>query len=104
MQVLWGVISPCAMQQMCTLLLRDVEAAVNRSLDMKPVAKLAGLGCSGKYPGNVWKELKRCLPEPKIPIHYEFLPLHSLQLGNFWRTTLHRVFRFRVSLSLHPSL
>jgi len=86
MSVLWGEISPNQCQRMMALLRDDLQHMADGTLDTIAVQKLAKLGNSGRHAGNVWRDLKRMLPTPKLPkLHYEFLPLKHLKLGRFFK-------------------
>ena len=84
MEVLWGEMSPNKFQRIASLFLEDVLQVPN--LDLTFVKQFARMGTFGKCPDNVWRDMMTLLPVPQLPLHRCFLPLHSLQLTNFWRT------------------
>ena len=74
MSILWGDFSPNMGRRMMELLADDLQACKAGKLNEMPIQKLAQLGSSGKYPGNVWRDMKKILPEPKLPkLHYLWL-------------------------------
>ena len=90
MQVLWGLMSPNALQDMMALLLDDMLALQKGLLDTSTIKEFADIGKHGKFKGNVWRDLKdRVLPKPRIQLHWKLMPLHHIQMGSFWRTIPH---------------
>ena len=94
MQVLWGVMSTNALQGLVAMLETDLDAARSGNLSRKAVRRIRRIGGSGTYRGNVWRDLQRILPDPKIPLHWMSCPFHHLQIGDFSRTLHH--------ISFHP--
>ena len=59
MKILWGEISPNMGQRMMELLADDLQACKAGKLNDMPIKRLAQLGTRGKYPGNVWRDMKK---------------------------------------------
>ena len=79
MSILWGEFSANLGRKMMELLADDLQACKAGKLNEVSVVKLASLGTGGKYPGNVWRDLKKLLPEPKLPkLHYLWLHMSFL--------------------------
>jgi hypothetical protein len=86
MSVLWGSVSPQTLQQVMCFLEEDLENMKTGSLNTTAVTQFAKLGSRGEHPNNVWRDLKACLPVPRIPkLHWMFLPLKHNVLGRFSR-------------------
>ena len=86
MQVLWGFTSPQMLQHLMALFEDDLQMHERGMLQVRPIAKLANLGTSGRHPQHVWRDFKECLPTPRLPkLHYMWLPMKHNVLGNFSR-------------------
>ena len=84
MQVLWGHQTPQLLQHTMALFEEDLQMHATGKLHMAPIEKLAGLGTRGQHGNNVWRDLKACLPEPRLPkLHYLWLPMKHNVLGRF---------------------
>jgi hypothetical protein len=71
------------LQRIAALALHDMAALEAGTLDMTSVKSLASLGSSGAYPNNIWRDLKRKLPVPKLPAPELFnLPMQHNVLGH----------------------
>ena len=71
----WGKSSAAEIQREASSALADQKRLLRRvgkpeSIAMASLAKIAGLGNSGKRAGNISAELKRWLGEPQMPIDY----------------------------------
>ena len=86
MMVLWGHVSPQLLRKVMELLHQDLQLHGEGHLDVDHIKKLAKLGHWGQYPNNVWTELKKILPTPKLPrLHFVWLPFKHLTLGKITR-------------------
>ena len=86
MMVLWGHISPQLMRKVMFLMDQDLQAHKEGVLNVAGIKHLGGLGHNGQYPQNVWTELKRCLPKPKLPALQSFwMPMKHITLGKITR-------------------
>ena len=86
MMVLWGHSPPQLLQKVMSLAAEDMRNHAAGTLDMGHVDKLAGLSTGGIYPNNIWRDLKRLLPQPKLPkLHFMWLPMQHNVLGRFCR-------------------
>lgn len=82
MMVLWGHLSPQLMQKIMSLLKADLALFQDGCLDTAHIDKLAGLGCNGTYPNNIWSQFKAMLPQPKLPkLQMIWLPMKHTTLG-----------------------
>ena len=76
MQVLWGFMTPQSCQHIMSLFCEDLLAHGDGHLDINSVEALGGLGSKGRYPQNVWRDFKACLPQPRLPkLHWMWLPM-----------------------------
>ena len=84
MMVLWGLISPQLLQKVMLLYKADLELLEAGKLDVSGIHKMAKLGCSGRFPNNVWGELKTLLPKTHLPkLQMVLFPLKHTNLGRF---------------------
>jgi hypothetical protein len=84
LMVLFGLMSPQLMGKLLRMLERDLKQMKAGKLDMKAIEKLASIGCRGQYPNNCWADLKKILPEPKLPKLFRLeLPLVHNVMGRF---------------------
>ena len=82
MMVLWGHITHQLLQKVMSLLKSDLKLFEEGRLDTDHIDKLAGLGSNGVHSQNVWTELKKVLPEPKLPkLQFIQLPMKHTTLG-----------------------
>jgi len=84
MMVLFGIMSPQLQGKLQRMLKRDLLKMKAGKLDMRAVEKLGSIGSSGEHPNNCWADLKKILPEPKLPKLFRLeLPLVHTTLGRF---------------------
>ena len=82
--VLHGVMSPQLMGKLMRMVEGDLMKMQAGKLDMVPITKLASIGSRGVHPNNCWQDLKRILPEPKLPKLFHLqLPLVHTSMGRF---------------------
>jgi len=85
MLVLTGVMSPQLFGKLCRMLESDLMKMKAGKLDMRTLGRLASIGSKGAHPNTCWRDLKRLLPEPKLPKVFRLkLPLVHTTMGRFF--------------------
>ena len=83
MMTLWGHISPQLLQKVMLLMQHDMKLLQEGKLDVTGIENLADMGSKGLHPNNVWRDLKKLLPKPKLKLQMIKLPMKHTSLGKF---------------------
>ena len=77
------------LQKSMKLFMDDLMVHGDGLLDFSMVKGLATMGSTGEHQNNVWRDLKKRLPVPKLPRLHEFkIPYQHSVLGYIFETTM----------------